>query len=250
MGGFDLGFDRAGMTCKWQVEIDEFAQKVLTKHWPDVPKYKDIRDVGKENLETVDLICGGFPCQDISSAGKQKGIKGRRSGLWGEYKRIISEIRPSFVVVENVSALLVRGMETVCGDLAELGYDAEWENLPAAIYGAEHIRERIFIVAYPHSFRQSCKTKFGTESNIVFSGKISGLEWKTNGNKQKESAIIRENITIPIQRTSEPIVFGTINGLPDRVDRIRSIGNAVVPQVAEFIGKQIMKVEQLQKENT
>ena len=140
IGGLDLGLERAGMECVAQVENDPFCQKVLTTHWPNVPKYKDVGDVGKENLPAAELICGGFPCQDISSAGRQQGIKANRSGLWGEYKRIISELRPRFVVVENVSALLVRGMETVCGDLAELGYDAEWENLSAAIFGAEHIR--------------------------------------------------------------------------------------------------------------
>jgi DNA (cytosine-5)-methyltransferase 1 len=241
IGGVDLGLERAGMVCKWQVEIDPFCRKVLAKHWPDVRRYEDVRECGRHNLETVDLIAGGFPCQDISHAGIKRGIKAERSGLWKEFKRIIGELRPKYVIVENVAALLVRGMETVCGDLAECGYDAEWENLPAGAFGAEHIRERIFIVAYSNGFRQLFASQFSTESNSIFPGEISGLEWRKNGNIQKRSKIIRNGITTPITRTSEPYVCGTIDGVPDRVDRLRTLGNAVVPQVAEWIGRQIME---------
>src|SRR6266704_6055187 len=109
IGGIDLGLDRAGFQCQWQVEINEYAQKVLAKHWPDVARYGDIRTVGKHILEAVDLIAGGFPCQDISNAGKRAGIEGERSGLWSEYFRVICELRPRYIIVENVAALLGRG---------------------------------------------------------------------------------------------------------------------------------------------
>src|SRR4030095_11900529 len=145
----DLGWERGGMTCKWQVEIDPFCRKVLTKHWPHVPKYADVRDVGAHNLERVDLVCGGFPCQDVSVAGKHAGIEGERSGLWAQMERVIREIRPAFVLVENVEGLLIRGMGTVLGDLAAAGYDAEWACLSARDFGAPHERERVFLAASP-----------------------------------------------------------------------------------------------------
>lgn len=148
IGGIDLGFDRAGMQCKWQCEIDEYATKVLEKHWPKVTRYKDIRDVGSHNLEWVDVICGGFPCQDISVAGKGAGLDGERSGLFFEAIRVVRQIKPRFVVLENVAALLIRGLGRVLWTLAEIGYDAEWHCIPAAAVGAPHIRDRIFVIAF------------------------------------------------------------------------------------------------------
>ena len=106
IGGLDLGLERAGMECVAQVEIDDFCQKVLTKHWANVPKFKDVRDVGKNNLPTADLICGGFPCQDVSLVGARKGLEGKRSTLWSEFHRIICEVQPRWVVIENVLRLL------------------------------------------------------------------------------------------------------------------------------------------------
>ena len=164
IGGIDLGLERAGMTCSWQVEIDEYAQKVLAKHWPNVARYGDVRTVGRDTLAGVDLIAGGFPCQDISGAGRRAGITGERSGLWSEFYRIICELRPRYVLVENVAVLLYpirrKGyiepapISRVLGDLASCGYDAEWQSLPAAAVGAPHIRDRAFIVAYPASNRR------------------------------------------------------------------------------------------------
>src|SRR5262245_40776069 len=151
IGGIDLGLERAGMRCAWQVEIDDYATKVLTKHWPDVPKFRDVRSVGAHNLPTVDLIAGGFPCQDISASGPRTGIDGERSGLWREFARIIGELRPRYVLVENVADLIYRGIERVLGDLAGHGYDAEWEIIPACAFGAPHTRERMFILAYSES---------------------------------------------------------------------------------------------------
>src|ERR1700761_6048931 len=135
-------------------EIDPFARRVLAKHWPNIPCYDDVLSLPPDRLKadgiSVDVICGGFPCQDISVAGKGAGLEGERSGLWREYARLIGELRPSHVIVENVSALLNRGLDRVLGDLAALGFDAEWHCIPASSIGAPHRRDRIWIVAYPN----------------------------------------------------------------------------------------------------
>src|SRR5947208_11045335 len=151
IGGFDLGFERAGIKTIWQVEIDDYCRRVLAKHWPSVERFSDVRGVGKDVLAPVDIVSGGFPCQDLSNAGKRAGIDGERSGLWSEMHRVICELRPRYVVVENVAALLIRGMGRVLGDLAEIGYDAEWDCFRASDFGAPHERERVFLIAYPHS---------------------------------------------------------------------------------------------------
>src|SRR5690606_21100576 len=138
IGRFDLGFERAGMECRWQVEIDEFCRKVLAKHWPHVRRWDDVRTFPPEPIDEwrVDVICGGFPCQDISYAGRGAGLKGKRSGLWFEYARIISELGPRFVAVENVAALTTRGLDSVLGTFADLGFDAEWGVVPASAFGS------------------------------------------------------------------------------------------------------------------
>jgi DNA (cytosine-5)-methyltransferase 1 len=149
IGGLELGLEWAGVgRAVWQVERDEWCRGILARHWPDAERFDDVLSVGARNLAPVDLICGGPPCQDISYAGKGAGLAGARSGLWFEYARIVRELRPRFVVVENVSALLARGVDTVLGDLAEAGYDAEWRCIRASDVGAPHRRERLFVVAY------------------------------------------------------------------------------------------------------
>lgn len=150
IGGFDLGFTRAGFDVVWQVEINEYCLKVLAKNFPKAERYGDIRECGSHNLKPVDVICGGFPCQDISNAGNRVGIEGERSGLWSEMHRIVCELRPRYVLVENVAALLGRGFGRVLGDLAEIGYDAEWEVISAADMGAPHLRERVWIMGHPN----------------------------------------------------------------------------------------------------
>jgi DNA (cytosine-5)-methyltransferase 1 len=148
----DLGFHRAGFTHSWFCEIDPFCRSVLARHWPGVPIYKDVRELDPATLPAVDVLVGGFPCQDVSSAGRRRGIaQSTRSGLWHEYKRIINGVRPRYAVIENVKGLLSRGMEIVLQDISSIGYAAEWQCLPAAAFGAPHIRERVFILAYPHS---------------------------------------------------------------------------------------------------
>lgn len=148
IGGLDLGLERAGWTCKWQVEIDPYCRQVLDRHWPSIPKYGDIRELTGNELDRVDLLAGGFPCQDLSLAGKGAGLAGERSGLWFEYLRLICTLRPRWVFVENVPGLFVRGIDTVLGGLAEAGYDATWFCLQAADVGAPHRRERVIILAY------------------------------------------------------------------------------------------------------
>ena len=147
----DLGLEWAGMKHRFFCEVDPFCRSVLRRHWPGIPIYEDVRELRGADLPPVDVLCGGFPCQDVSLAGKRKGIaKGTRSGLWHEYARLIEEIRPGYVIIENVPGLLAAGVEAVLQDLASVGYDAEWEVLPAAAVGAPHRRERVFLVAYPN----------------------------------------------------------------------------------------------------
>lgn len=159
IGGLDLGMERAGWTCKWQVEINPFCRRLLEKHWPDVRRHDDVTTFPPADSTdwAVDAIVGGFPCQDISYAGKGAGLKGERSGLWYEFARVVREIRPQIVVVENVSALLVRGLDAVLGTLAADGYDADWACVPAAFVGAPHIRDRVFVIAHAPSER--CGTR-------------------------------------------------------------------------------------------
>jgi DNA (cytosine-5)-methyltransferase 1 len=155
IGGLELGLEWAGVgRTAWQVEQDLFCQAVLAHHWPDAKRYNDVREVGAHNLEPVDVICGGFPCQDISYAGKGAGLAGARSGLWYEFARIIGELGPQYVVVENVAALFTRGIDAVLGTLADLGFDAECSTVSAAAVGAPHRRERVFIVAYRNGWRR------------------------------------------------------------------------------------------------
>ena len=231
IGGIDLGLERAGMTCRWQVEIDPFCRRVLAKHWPDVRRHDDVRTFPPTDPADwgVDLIAGGFPCQDISYANQDgEGLDGERSGLWWQFARIIREIRPRHVLVENVSALLTRGLDAVLGTLAADGYDAEWSCIPAAAVGARHLRRRMFIVAtariLDHADRIAprCFDRQGRE-----------------GRRLSESGVRHRIRRGPW--SGEPGVPRVVNGLPDRMDRCRVLGNAVVPQISEWIGRRLME---------
>lgn len=298
IGGNSLGLERAGMRCVAQVEKDPWALRVLAKHWPDVPKIGDVRDAGSHNLPAADLIAGGFPCQDISYAGRGVGITGSRSGLWTEYARIIGEIRPRYVFVENVPALLRRGIDVVLGDLAALGYDAEWDCVPASAIGAPHRRDRVWIVAYANGQRleeRGIHDLGREEVSDAPSGRRSGSEpvadsegdgcrsWRTGrshsgGSGQLQSPLqvvadpesftrdaasasearehqgrgtfasrgrCRADRDWPHERwAAEPRVARVAHGLSDGVDRIRGLGNSVVPQVVEAIGRRIVAWEE------
>jgi len=151
VGGFDLGFERVGMECVWQVEQDKYCNQVLERHWPNVRRYEDVRTVGKENLEAVDLICGGFPCQDLSVAGKRAGFSGERSSLWFEFERIINEMQPKWVVIENVPGLFssANGSDfgVILKSLDGFGYGVAWRVLDSQYFGVPQRRRRVFIVA-------------------------------------------------------------------------------------------------------
>ncbi len=163
IGGLELGLERAGLgPVVFQAESDPYCRRVLAKHWPEATRYEDVRDID-DRAQRPDVICGGFPCQDISNAGKRAGMAGERSGLWGEFARIIRELRPRFVVVENVSALLGRGLGDVLGDLAACGYDAQWDCIPAAAIGAPHRRDRVFVIAWRVSDTDSSGRKGRSE---------------------------------------------------------------------------------------
>ena len=159
VGGFDLGLERAGMRCEWQAEIDPHCRRELDYHWPShethpqgggtLERFEDVRNVG-EFTEPVDLVCGGFPCQDISVAGNRKGLAGERSGLWSEFRRVLEGQRPEWVLIENVPNLLSvnggRDMGAVIGALAQLGYDCAWRVLDSQYFGVPQRRRRLFIV--------------------------------------------------------------------------------------------------------
>ena len=158
IGGFSIGLEAASMQTVAFCEINPFCQKILKKHWSSVPIFFDITTIDKKDLKTlprIDVIAGGFPCQDISVAGKQKGITGKRSGLWREFARLINEIRPKYAIIENVANLRSKGLISVLQDLWEIGYNAEWHCIPATAFGAPHRRDRIWIIAYPNGKRWS-----------------------------------------------------------------------------------------------
>lgn len=225
IGGMDLGFDRAGWNCAWQVESNEFCRRVLEKHWPLIPRYDNV--IGFQPPSRPDAIIGGFPCQDISIAGKGAGIDGQRSRLWHEFERIIGVCRPRFAVIENVPAILGRGLDRVLCDLAELRYDAEWYCLPAAGLGAPHVRNRVFVVAYPNGFMVD-------KGN----GICQSETWQASLSKAvyDQHAIANGWDMAAAQRASR-----MDDGVPPRLDRLRGLGNAVVPQVAQWIAERILQ---------
>lgn len=172
IGGFDLGFERAGMECAWQSEIDPFCNRVLARHWPAVSRYGDIRELRGEDLEPVDLICGGFPCQDVSVAGRRVGLVGERSSLFFEFARIAEEMRPRWLVVENVPGLLSsnggRDFGTVLGTLAELGYGVAYRILDAQYFGVPQRRRRVFVVGCLGDWRRAAEVLFEPESGAGY----------------------------------------------------------------------------------
>jgi|TARA_R110000824_G_scaffold382955_1_gene576268 DNA (cytosine-5)-methyltransferase 1 len=305
IGGFSLGLERTGgFETAAFCEIDPYARAVLNKHWPEVPCYEDVRTLTADRLGAdgiaVDVICGGFPCQDISTAGKGAGLAGERSGLWSEIARLVGELRPSYVIVENVSALLGRGLSRVLGDLSEIGYDAEWHCIPASYVGAPHRRDRVWIVAHPAQFprdggqhhrehgeknsgefgggcgpddvaypdrKRLVEFRLGSQRNQgktqswigncgqnVANSISARLEGHAGDGANKnqpgrlrtpedgsisQSRLFRAGL--PQRRWEpEPDVGRVAHGVPKRVDRLKCLGNAVVPQIPEMIGMAIL----------
>jgi DNA (cytosine-5)-methyltransferase 1 len=356
IGGFDLGLERAGMRVAWQVELDSYCRAVLARHFPEARRFEDVREVGAQDLCPVDLICGGFPCQDLSPAGRGAGLAGARSGLWAEFARIVRDLRPRYVLVENVPALLTgKGKRwdrapvgRVLGDLAEAGYDAEWACLSAREFGAPHLRKRVWIVAYPArdaearpaaqpgAERQrarpggaSCRARElpdadrdrrsqglrlatgegeparaadalgrgavaavadaegkperaglragesprqrwrrpadrGGARGAVADAERGGRQGRTDqprrDDPQRAAAFGREGAAHPARGGeargfdgrlpasqgwgAEPDVGRVADGVPARVDRLAALGNALLPQIAEWIGRRIVEYEQ------
>ena len=235
VGGFALGLEETGgFETVAFVEIDPEAQRVLRKNWPHVPVWADVKDVSKETLpDDINVIVGGFPCQDISAARTGSGLplgdalRADRSGLWFEYLRLIREIRPDLAIIENVSVLRSRGLDTVLAGLAEIGYDAEWHAVPAAAVGAPHRRDRLFILAYPGSARLSRPVVDGTAFPVSAPQKVAelgdlaiqvGAEWADH------SAALRVG-----------------DGVPYRPHTLKQMGNAVSPPVVAAIGRAYLR---------
>ena len=279
-------------------EIEPYCQAVLRKHWPEVPIFGDVRDLHAFDVGPVDVIAGGFPCQDISTAGKGAGLRGERSGLWSEYRRLIEECSPAWAIIENVSALRSRGLEEVLGELAALGFDAEWHCIPASAIGAPHRRDRIWIVA--NGCRQRGAARREPQDLVSASGTPEGnceqRQWRwpapddrradmayaplasfwtglcepdeaqqrdqpsdggcvvadtdsergcSRDDEREDAADARQPSRHPRSRSwdVEPDVGRVANGVPSRVDRLRCLGNAIVPQIAEIIGQAIVSFD-------
>ena len=273
IGGIDLGMDMAGFECAWQVEIDDYCRQILDKHWPGVPKYKDIYEVKGEEIEPVDILCGGFPCQPVSVAGKRGGVDDER-WLWDEFYRLICELRPRWVVAENVTGLFSansgRAFAGVLRDLAEGRYDAVWDVYPAGGpggVGAPHRRERVFLVAHTDSpqsvkdsrnVREEFKVSKVNRQDIstVVSGGSSEDVADTYGKRRRSGYTERENAKdvrqsprckINGQWDIEPNVGRVANGVSRRVDRLRALGNGVVPQVAYKVARMIYEYTEKEK---
>lgn len=312
IGGIDLGLECAGMTVVGQVEIDPYCQRVLAKHWPGVPLHDDVRTAVEwwqsELRPNVDLVAGGFPCTDISNAGRRAGIDGEQSGLWAWMCHTIRELRPRYALLENVSAILVRGIDSVAADLAACGYDLQWDCIPAAAVGAPHRRDRWFGVAHTNGKgletnerttiqepvgrpTGTCLTSSGTVGDPTSVGRGQGRPGRptrpgSDGTAQQTETLAdadqsgwngRSRVFRPGRWgqhphsgwwTTEPDVDRgthglspeldgtapwekgiprTAVGIPNRVHRLKALGNAVVPQVAEHVGRLILEYD-LQKD--
>jgi len=263
IGGFSLGLERAGMKTVAFCEVDKKCQEVLRKHWKDVPIFDDVTTLKGTDIDgTVDVICGGFPCQDISLAGKGAGLEGERSGLWWEFHRLIKEIKPKWAIIENVSALRNRGLDQVLRSLNEIGYDAEWHCITAASIGAPHRRDRIWIVAYPRDSsrwdgisgsigrdgERELEESIRSSETASITGSSEASETISNSNSEglegqwKVSSRISKELKDPSYScwwATEPNVGRVAHGIPNRVDRLKQLGNAVVPQIPELIGRAI-----------
>lgn len=226
IGGLELGLEQSGIgETVWQCEIDPKCRAILERHWPEARRVNDVRGIKRGDLPTVDLICGGFPCQDISCIGKGDGLNGPRSGLWHEYLRIICEYRPRWVVVENVASGASRWVDNVRAQLARKGYVSIPIPLAAKDRGAWHRRKRIFVVAYTSQPHEPEDQGYDHEET------------------QRKIGRLHRTVFASDRKVPEPAMDRTDHGFFARVDRIRMLGNAVVPQCAEVIGEFIRLVE-------
>ena len=296
IGGFDLGLERTGgFETVAVAEINPFGSRVLAERFPNAI---NVGDVEKAQYPDADFICAGFPCQDISFAGGGAGLAGTRSGLWREVVRAIRVVGPRGTLLENVAALLSRGMGTVLGDLAEVGHDAEWHCIPAGAVGAPHVRDRVWIYSEPqHPDPDSIGSHRAdehfngnaqpTDKQVGVVGSLGGIlansygQWKSQSEgvftdergwacdcgvkadvshacgfgrgqmvEREPARASREGPTSSLADANqsrgwgwwevEPDVGRVADGIPARVDRLKSLGNAVVPQIPELIGRAIL----------
>jgi DNA (cytosine-5)-methyltransferase 1 len=248
LAGFSLGLERTGgFETVAFCEIEKFPQRVLKKHWPDVPIYEDVRTLNGQEITDkhgrIDVITGGFPCQDLSLAGKQAGIEAERSGLWSEIARLVSKIRPRYIIVENVANLLSGPSKRpggwfsrLLGDLASIGYDAEWHCIRASDVGLSHVRDRVWIIAYPlpkrrevllsNILRKHFTKKFIEEKKTAALDTSRNLRSRFRGRVDGESPFLNGN-----------------NGFSNILGGLAGGGNAVVPQIPELIGHAILERE-------
>lgn len=266
IGGFDLGLERAGMECRWQVEIDDYASRVLAKHWPHVARWGDVRTFppGSPDEWRVDLICAGVPCQPISQAGKRNG-KADQRWLWGECLRVVADLLPRFFVAENpVNLLNDDGGRTFTGivrAIASLGYVCEWHVIRASDVGARHRRPRVWVVAYTDELRrQRCNASQALQSMGEAGDESAGSGKPRRSGRHEMAATTRLGDCLRREReaaagvsglpgtariywATEPSMGRVAHGIPNRVDRLRCLGNAVVPQIVELIGRAILKAQ-------
>lgn len=274
IGGLELGLEWAGLgPVAWQVEINPQARSVLEQHWPEATRHDDVRSVGSATLSPVDLICGGFPCQDVSSAGKRAGLDGARSGLWFEFHRVVSELLPQWVVVENVASGANRWVDAVVEGLEQLGYACLPIPLAAADVGAPHLRARVFIVAaHAHSNGQSEAASANPDRELraarngdareersgraVVAGGCAEaspntLRARCEGARGRQ--LQQRQSSANRWRTPEPDMVRMVSRIPRRLDgaharaRIEALGNSVVPQCAEVIGWVIRELSAAQE---
>jgi DNA (cytosine-5)-methyltransferase 1 len=256
IGGFSYAAEHlvGGFTTKQFVEINPFCQRILNKHWPTVPIHSDVCTFTAAP-RSFDVICGGFPCQDLSTAGKQAGLQGHRSGLFYEIMRLAREIQPKFIVIENVANLRSHSdgetFQEVLWEIASAGFDAEWACVPASAVGACHKRDRIWIVAYPKGkFCNDCEFTHASKTSksqlgdsyctYASNSNDKGLEgWQPVQCEQSagEWPAWQRNPRFMLSNdwrsfVSKPVICRGDDGLPGRVDRLKSLGNAVVPNVA------------------
>lgn len=217
IGGFELGAEMAGIDTLWNCEIEKFQGEILKNKFPHAERFTDITKT--TGLRYVDIISGGFPCQDISVAGKREGIKGKRSGLWSEMYRIIWEVRPKYVIIENSPALTISGLEQVLCDLSKIGYNAEWQCLSGTDFGIQQSRERLYCIAYSNEVNGKRSMQESVFRKPYLSGQYTRVYpgWRTR------------------QSIPSPRFTGKSNGVPDRVDRTECIGNAVQPIIAHYL---------------
>lgn len=237
IGGIELGLERAGMTTVGQVEIDPYCRQVLARHWPEVPRHEDVTTAADwwtgRARPTVDVVCGGFPCQPFSNAGFQLGVNDER-WMWPATADVIRAVRPRYVLLENVSALVrdARAFGHVLGDLHALGFDAEWATLRASDFGAPHNRERVYIVAHAQSIDGDARDRLGSSgvgrAPLAARG-LSGL------------AVAERRESARAWLAGEPRVERLADGIPNQSLRLKCGGNAVVPAAAEHIGRLIVE---------